>query len=239
VQIPTKFIPVRYSGELRVPTSHITHILKRNILTLFHPASPADVKEYAWILEHGASGFWYTKPSLSWLSNQDTLRAPAQSLSDMPAVDPARPVSLEMPRLWVTAALATPIDDDVYDCGKHGRDVNGSDGACPVCTKEKSEILNGTSLVYCIVLSTYQASEPFVDGAHFNGKEIFKVVKCGTRERASAEAFYATVLNGWSVELSCVLREGEMLTKNAKRVEKLWELGEEDAIVKEGARVFY
>lgn len=170
------------------------------------------------------------------------LRVLGRSPCEMPAMDPARPVSLETPRVWASAALVTPSDDDVYDCEKeHGGDgdVNGSDGACAVCTYEKSEVLDGTSLVYYIVLSTCQASEPFIHGAHFNGKTIFRVVKCGTREGASAEAFYAAGVNGWSVVFSCVLREEERLTENARRVEKLWELGEKDENVKEGARVFY
>lgn len=168
------------------------------------------------------------------------LRASGQSPCEMPAMDPARPVSLETPRVWASAALVTPSDDDVYDCEKeHSRDgnVNGSDGACVDCTYEKSELLDGTSLVYSIVLSTCQASEPFIHGAHFNGKTMFRIIKCGIREGASAEAFYAAGVNGWSVVFSCVHREEERLTENARRVEKLWELGEKDE--NEGARVFY
>ena len=160
-------------------------------------------------------------------------------------MDPARPVSLETPRVWASAALVTPSDDDVYDCGKeHNTDGEADasetfEGACPVCTDEKSEALDGTSLVYCVVLSTCQASEPFVHGAHFNGKTMFRVVRCGTREGASAEAFYAAGVNGWSIVFSCVFREGEKVGGKVRRVEELWELGEEDEGVEEGARVFY
>lgn len=132
-------------------------------------------------------------------------------------MDPAQLVSLEMPRVWASAALATPSDDNC----------------------EKSEVLNRTSLEYCIVLSTFQASEPFVLGAHFNGKTVFKIVKCGIREEALAEIFYAVAANGWSVEFGCVIREGERFTENAKRVERLLELGKEDGNRKEEARVFY
>ena len=68
---------------------------------------------------------------------------------------------------------------------------------------------------------------------------MFRVVKCGTREGASAEASYAAGVNGWSVVFSCVHREGERFTENARRVEKLRELGEKDENVKEGTKVFY
>ena len=160
-------------------------------------------------------------------------------------MNPARPVSLETPRLWASAALVTPSDDDVHGCGNDHRekgDANGSEtfeGICPVRTGEKREAVNGTSLVYCIVISTYQASEPFVHGAHFNGKTMFRVVRCGTREGASAEAFHAVGTNGWSVVFSCVFKEGVMFSGRVKRVEELWELGEKDDEAKEDARVFY
>lgn len=160
----------------------------------------------------------------------------------MQALEPARPVSLETPRVWAGAALVTPSDDDVYDCGREHGNGEGEgetfEGACPVCTDEKSEALDGTALVYCVVLSTCQASEPFVHGAHFNGKAMFRVVRCGSREGASAEAFYAAGVNGWSVVFSCVMREGENFGGDMRRVEELWELGEEDE-VDEGVRVFY
>ncbi|KAK3209533.1 hypothetical protein GRF29_69g2136575, partial [Pseudopithomyces chartarum] len=57
VSTPADLIPVRYSGESYLSTGHLARItpFKRNVLVLFHRASPADFKEYLWILQHGVS----------------------------------------------------------------------------------------------------------------------------------------------------------------------------------------
>ncbi|KAF2181480.1 hypothetical protein K469DRAFT_691967 [Zopfia rhizophila CBS 207.26] len=90
--------------------------------------------------------------------------------------------------------------------------------------------MDDDDLVYYIVLSTWHASDSFVHGAHFNGRQIYNLVKCGSREAAAAEAFYAAGVNGWNVAFSCVVRMGETFsdrTGAAERVEELWNLGED------------
>ena len=132
-------------------------------------------------------------------------------------MNPARPVCFQTPMVRASAALVTPSDDDC----------------------EESKVSDRTSLAYYIVFSTFQGSESSGHGAHFNGKKVFKLVKRGTRKGAIAEIYYAAGAIGWTVEFSCIFRDGERFTGNAKRVEKLLELCEEDGNGKEEAKVFY
>jgi hypothetical protein len=204
---------------------------KRNVLTTFHRAHIADFEEVKWILQHGATDIWYQKPKRSWLRHQETLEASGCDTEELEALEDARPVSLETPRIWASSALVTPSDDDIFDCAADHTVNDSFSGACPACTDEKSEALDGTPLVYYIVLSSCQASEPFVHGAHFNGRQIYKLIRCGSRDAAAAEAFYAAGVNGWSVAFSCVLRADDELEGGEgkiKRVDELWMLGEDE-----------
>jgi hypothetical protein len=143
--------------------------------------------------------------------------------------------------LWASRALTTPTDDDVYDCTAGHNIDGGYAGTCHQCSEEKSEALDATSLVYCLVLTTFQANNPFIHGSHFNGRQIYKMIKCGSREAATSEAFYATGLNGWSVAFSCVMRLGEDFeerTGKPKPVDDLWVLAEEEED-NDLVRVFY
>jgi hypothetical protein len=91
------------------------------------------------------------------------------------------------------------------------------------------------------VFSTFQASDPFIRGTHFNGHQIYKLVKCGGREAAVANAFYAAGVNGWSLAFSCVMKLGEDFEERsgtAKRVKELGMLAEEEDNEKV-VKVFY
>jgi hypothetical protein len=154
----------------------------------------------------------------------------------------ARPVSLETPRLWASRALTAPTDDDVYDCTAGHTIDGGYTGTCHQCSEEKSDALDETPLVYCLIFTTCQASTPFVHGAHFNGRQIYKMIKCGSRAAAISEAFYATGVNGWNVAFSCVMRVGEDFEERSGKatpVEELWMLAEEEEEESEHVRVFY
>lgn len=200
----------------------------------------ADFEEYRWILKYGSPEQWYERPSKSVLQNLGYSvhsRHPNEQLGVLPN---ARPVSHENPRVWASSALVTPIDDDMACTANHSIKSNYS-GACDACRDEKSEALKNTPLVYYLILSTCQASDTFIHGAHFNGKQIYKLIKCGSREAAVAEAFYAAGVNGWNVAFSCVMRLGEGFDERCGHVEKakaLWQLSkkptDEDVI-----KVFY
>lgn len=243
VSSPADFIQTHYAGESLIDTARVVRIapFRRNVFITLHSAQVADFEEFRWIVQHGDTEVWYEKPRRSFLRQMATLESSGCEPEPLPALENARPVSLETPRVWASAALTTPIDDDIYDCSAGHANEEDFSGACPQCTDEKSEALDATPLVYYVVLSTCQASDPFIHGAHFNGRQIYKLVKCGSREAAAAEAFYSSGINGWSVAFSCAMRGGETFEERpgkAKRVEDLWMLADDEE-EEDVVRVFY
>ncbi|KAI8931198.1 hypothetical protein NX059_011548 [Plenodomus lindquistii] len=244
VSTPNLFLPVRYSGEsAHEAASRMIRIapFRRSVLVTRHHARAADFEEYRWILKYGSPEQWYERPSRSALMNLRYHGNPRCPIEPLEALTNARPVSLENPRVWASAALVTPSDDNIYECTAKHDTIGNYTGICSTCTEEKSEALESTPLVYYVVLSTCQASDPFVHGTHFNGKQIYKLVKCGSREAAVAEAFYAAGVNGWSVAFACVTRLGEDFDERFGDVEKmdhLWELSEETEY-EDVVRAFY
>jgi len=243
ITTPAEFISTYYSNGASPDPGRVVRItpFKRNVFVSSYRAYIADFEEYKWLLQHGNTDVWYEKPKKSWIRHQDTLEASGCEPEELAAMDNARPVSLDTPRVWASPALTTPTDDDIFDCiGGHSID-DGFTGACPTCTDEKAEALDSTPLVYYLVLSTCQASDPFLHGAHFNGKPIYKLIKCGSRDAAVAEAFYSSGLNGWTVAFSCVMRVDETFEERdgkIKRVDDLWMLAEEED-EDDSVRVFF
>ncbi|KAF2877651.1 hypothetical protein BDV95DRAFT_154345 [Massariosphaeria phaeospora] len=236
---PAQFAPTHYTGESTIlETGKVIRIapFKRNVFTTPHRAQPGDFAEYRWIIQNADTEVWYEKPGRSGVRHMNTVGD-----KDLPLLQNPRPVSLETPRVWLSPVFTTPTDDDIYDCVAGHSLEDDYTGPCHSCTDEKSEALDATPLVYYLVLSTCQASEPFIHGAHFNGKQIYKLIKCGSREAVAAEAFFAAGVNGWNIVFSCVMRMGETFEErrgNLSRVDELWQLAEteEDA---EAVRAFY
>jgi hypothetical protein len=240
VQTPNQFIQVQYSDDcISDFASRVLRIgpFRRNVLMMLHSANVADYKEYEWLLKFGSSEIWYEKPPKALLKDDRALEAKLLPLHN------ARPVSLETPKVWASAAMTTPKDDDVFECVADHRVDDGynDSGTCHQCTEAKSEALESTPLVYCLVFSTCQASDPFIHGAHFNGRQIYKLFKCSSREAAVAEAFHAAGVNGWSLAFSCVKKldgNSEERFGPAKKVNQLWMLAEEEHDEKT-VKVFY
>lgn len=137
--------------------------------------------------------------------------------------------------------MTTPLDNNVYECAASHAEKPSYTGICGRCTDEQEEALENTSLAYYLILSTFQAREPFVRGAHFNGHKIYSMIRCGSRDAAVAEAFYASGVNGWNVAFSCVMRLGEDFEERsgkAKVVNDLAQLAQDDED-EENIRVFY
>ncbi|KAI0603586.1 hypothetical protein TUN199_12329, partial [Pyrenophora tritici-repentis] len=40
-------------------------------------------------------------------------------------------------------------------------------------------------------IETQEAADPFVHGSHFHGKQIYKLIKCGSRDAAVSEAYHS------------------------------------------------
>jgi hypothetical protein len=238
-------LPVNYSGESVLETSRIVHIVpfKRNVFITQHAPQTADLEEYKWLLKYANTELWYEKPHRSFFRQMKALEGISYELPDPLPLFDARPVSLETPRLCASRALTTPTDDDIYDCTSGHTVEGGYASTCHQCSEQKSEALEATDLVYYLVLTTYQASNPFIHGSHFNGRQIYKMIKCGSREAAAAEAFYTTGVNGWNVAFSCVTRLGEGFDDRngtAEKMEELWMLAtDEDNDDENSVRVFY
>ncbi|KAF2125085.1 hypothetical protein P153DRAFT_120294 [Dothidotthia symphoricarpi CBS 119687] len=226
------------SRVIRITTS------RRNVFMTLHRAKATDLRGFRWLIQYGSTEFWYEKPTRALLKHFHSLEASGCETQDLLPLFNARPIGLETPRVWASAALTTPTDDDVETCtAGHAADARISE-SCQQCVNDRAEALDNTSLVYCLVLSTCQASDPYVHGAHFNGRQIYKLVKCGSREAAVAEAFYAAGVNGWSVVFSCVMRFGEDVfstTGTTEKVDELWTLTKDNEIgVADGSvRIFY
>ena len=214
---------------------------RRSVYITRYAAHETDYKEHEWLFKHGSTELWYEKPSKAHLRNIGTQEVNRWALDELSSLPNARPVSLETPRVWASAAMRTPIDDDISECVAGHRANNYRPRSCLRCTSEKATALEATSLVYCLVLSTCQAADPFVHGAHFHGKQIYKLVKCGSREAAVSEAYHSAGVNGWNVAFSCVMRLAEGYDERdgkAKKVQHLHMLSDEDED-KQSIRTFY
>ena len=195
--------------------------------------------QHQWLFKHGTSEIWYEKPvkASSELPHMITSEPPADKAGPYP-------IALGTPRVWASAALTTPADDDIFNCtAKHSR-VGDFMGTCHQCTDDKAEALDNTELVYYLVVSTTHSIERNYgmpgQNVHTHGRQIYKLIKCGSREAAAAEAFYTAGCQGWNVLFSCAMRLGETFEDRdgkVERVESLWKLAEE----KDGdnIRVFY
>lgn len=202
-----------------------------------HQAYGADYQEYEWLFRHADTGIWYEKASKSSsakLAKCDT--EPFSTAQDkVLAVPHAKPLSLELPKVWASAGLTTLLDDV-----SRGTDAASSSGSQYQSTSlAQSEAM---PLVYCLVISTFDADHTFPQEAHYKGRHIYKLIKCGSREAAVLEAFYAAGVHGWNVLFTCVMRLGDEFEEKPGKAMKvrLAQLAREEAEAeKEGVRVFY
>ncbi|KAJ4339287.1 hypothetical protein N0V95_007810 [Ascochyta clinopodiicola] len=242
------FIPANYSDEGGLDPGRMVRIQPffRNVFMTFHHAQAADLNEFEWLFKYGTSDLWYEKPTKSMLKRMNAARESGGEADEL-APSNSKPTEAQTPKVWASAALTTPTDDDICECAVgHVADAVGAPyiGTCQQCTDEKSEALDATDLVYCLVFSSSQTYDPFAPGGSSStgGRQIYKMVKCGSREAAIAEVFHATGLNGWSLVFSCVMRVDEDVEERggkSKRVEDLWMLANEAEDDKESVRVFY
>ncbi|UPX20745.1 uncharacterized protein EKO05_0010967 [Ascochyta rabiei] len=241
------FIAANYSGEGVSDPSRMVRIQpsRRNVFMTSHHAQAADFNEFEWLLRYATTDLWYEKPTKSSLKRMRTVEESGGEADELASSNP-KPTEAQTPKVWASVALTTPTDDDIHECTVgHTADVIGAPyvRTCQQCTDEKSEALDATDLVYCLVFTSYQIHDPFAPGgSSTGGRQIYKMVKCGSREAAVAEIFHATGLNGWSLVFSCVMRVNEDVEKRGrkfKRVEDLWMLADEAEDDKESVRVFY
>lgn len=239
-------IPGSYSDEGISSHSKIVRILpfRRNAFVTSHRAQATDLKEFEWLLKYASSETWYEKPGNALLKRMKNAELAGDEADELPASS-AKPIEIQTPKVWSSAALTTPIDDDIYECtAKHAPEDAGAsfDRICQQCTEAKSEALEAIDLSYCLVFNSAQAQDFVVaGGSGYGGRPIYKLVKCGSREAAAAEIFHATGLNGWNLVFSCILKANEGVKDGItefRRVEDLWMLADDDDD-ETTVRVFY
>ncbi|KAL1653149.1 hypothetical protein SLS61_004395 [Didymella pomorum] len=219
-------------------------LFRRNLFQTSHSAQATDFKEFEWLLKYASTETWYEKPSNVLLKRMKAAELAGDEADELP-VSSAKPTESQTPRVWTSAALTTPPDDDIYECTVDHAPQNAAASyirTCQQCTDAKSEALEATDLAYCLVFSSTQAHEFTLAGRHTtSGSLIYKLAKCGSREAAIAEVFHSTGLSGWNLVFSCVIRADESVEErggNFKRVDHLWMLAEDDDD-DESVRVFY
>ena len=234
---PTDFIPTHYTGESLLDTGRLINLtpFHREVFTTSHRCYAADFEQYEWLLRYGDTDTWYTKPTRHYIKQLARHLQTNDEFGEGPALAPFTfdkyAGSHRNPRVWAAPVLTAPTDDDVYDCEAGHSGSEEDMGSCRQCTDEKSDALDRTPLSYHLVLTAVANLSTYNSPDH-NGQTVYKLVKCGSREAAIAEAFYNSGANGWSLAFSCVMRTGETFEEKpgakVNKVDELWEIAEEE-----------
>ncbi|KAF1925268.1 uncharacterized protein M421DRAFT_32173, partial [Didymella exigua CBS 183.55] len=241
------FIPANYFDEGISSHSRIVRMLpfRRNAFVTLHRAQATDLKAFEWLLKYASTETWYEKPSNAVLKRMKHAELAGNPADELP-VSSARATEMQTPKVWMSAALTTPADDDVSECSAEHAAENialSFPQTCQQCTDAKSEALEATDLVYCLVFSSLQAHDYIAPsgGSSNSVRPIYMLAKCGSREAAVAEIFHTTGLNGWSLVFSCVMRADESIEERGgkfRRVDNLWILADGDDD-EESVKIFY
>jgi hypothetical protein len=186
---------------------------KREVLTTFHRAYPTDFEEFKWLLQYGETEVWYSKPRKSLLNKLATYHHFSDGKEALTPCGNALQACLEFPKVWISSVLTTEVYEDDYDS-----EYESKDGARSQCT--------AASLSYYLVFATSNRMNmgPELYGRTYVGETIFKLVRCGSREAATAETFYASGVNGLNLVFSCVMRQDQALDTFQGKVRKVDEL---------------
>lgn len=232
------FIPSQCSGKLSLRKLRIIRLsaFDCNILMTLHQAHRADFETFRWLIQFGITEVWCEQPQPFFHQDVSTVRYSGPKIGDPRTVNNPFPVKLDIPRVWASSALTDSSDDKIQDCTSDHvtkDDLGGSFAKC--------DTLEATSLIYCIILSSFQARDLTASNHHLHGRQIFKLIKCGSRDAAIAEVLCASVMYGWNVAFSCVMREDENFPQKQGIYEKVGKLGmlAGAAANKNVIRVFY
>ncbi|KAF2999755.1 hypothetical protein E8E13_005019 [Curvularia kusanoi] len=253
--VPERLIPARYSihdsdldgydSDDDWTDERNVRILpfNRNVFRTSHGAQTTDFLEISWLLRHGTTELWYEKPSNALLKRMNCAEESGTEADELTS-STAKPSETETPKVWASAALTTPTDKRIHVCDATHKQQDPEDSlimTCKRCTVKKSNALQATDLAYCLVFSTAPSPNFMVPPGDNNNRQMYKLVKCGSREAAISEVFHAVGLHGLNLVFSCVMRASEDVLKRGgkfKRVSDLWMLGGADRD-EEGVRVFY
>lgn len=207
-----------------------------------HRAQATDFEEVKWLIQYGDTETWYEKPSNAVLKRMRAAESAGSEPDELPTSS-AKAIEHQTPKIWASDALSTPLDDDVQGCLADHPQAQSWCKTCHSCGEAKSRALEATDLAYYLVFQSTQASDSFGPGSCISGgRQVYKLIKCGSKETAVAEAFHASGNNGWNLVFSCITRAGVNVGERGgkfKRVKSLWMLADDDADDDESVRVFY
>lgn len=211
----------------------------RNVLVTSHRAQATDFEEIKWLIQFGSTETCYDKPSNALIKRMRNAASSGSEPDELPPCT-SRAIENQISKVWASDALSTPLDDDIQGCLADHPPPSSWSKICHPCGEARSKALQATDLTYHLVFHT---TETFGLGSSSpGGKQVYKLVKCGSREAAVAEVFHACGMNGWNLAFSCVTRAsadpGEKGGK-FKRVRSLWMLADGDADDNDLVRVFY
>ncbi|KAJ4319098.1 hypothetical protein N0V94_004058, partial [Neodidymelliopsis sp. IMI 364377] len=239
------FTSAKYFDESPLGEIRVVHLqpFRRDVFINFHCAQAADFQEFEWLLKYSTTSLWYEKPSRALLKNMKIAEQSGCEPDELRSSS-LRPAETHIPMVWISGALTTFTDEDVHGCvANHVSAAESSfTTTCHKCTDEKSKALESIDLAYCLIFSCTQAQDTISrGGAGVGNRQLFKLVKCGSRKAAVAEAFHATGFYGWNLVFSCVMRLDEDVDGRGgkfRKVGQLWMLADEDDDGK-AVRVFY
>lgn len=218
-----------------------------------HPATHYDFTQWLPLLALGAQETWYkssTAKDKIVYTNQSLPLLAAPNPNLVPLSDP-RPVGLRLARIAATAALRPSSSPPVP--------VKYEDGSKPV----------PPNLVYLSIQASITGNTnrrlndrwdhpdrdvpdrnlPDLADNSLAGQNIYRVIRCGSREEAAAQAFYYAGGNRWSTVFTCAVvagarsLSGRVMVYSAEAYERVSSVEEliEDGVEMKGEKikVFY
>jgi hypothetical protein len=236
-----ELLPTCYADEIP-PSDRIIKLspFNKKVYATYHHAAPYDFSHYSLMMRIGKPYEWYKWPSSTSIQQLNAYLVLGETCSTgsiMESIisplctddgDTFVPYSQPTPRVWAPVALTAPSDEDMEDC-THGVEDRPCD--CLERNSKISDALERTPLVYYVVMSTWHIQQ--YGNRNRITTPIFKTVRCGSRDAAAAEIFYAAGAHGWSTVFAAVGRESEidLFEKGVAKVERvtgLWGLAELD-----------
>lgn len=226
--------------------------------TTYHTSTPIDLDRYLPLLKYAREGAWHYLPSpeqLSRLAGLEENRLGPVSLT--PAVG-VTPTKQEIPWVHGDVALRTvetvseaPCQNPAHDRMSAQRSEDGdtailaaisskrrSANSCRRCGQAKQRALQDCEIVYLSVVRTighvrggYIPPPPVQPGQIEDAAgqtEVYKVIRSGSRDAATANAFYNAGAEGHSTVFTCAVRKdidwSIVAEEGVRRVDELWQL---------------
>ncbi|KAL2827675.1 hypothetical protein BJY01DRAFT_135806 [Aspergillus pseudoustus] len=202
-----------------------------------HAASRYDFTHWLPLLALGAPETWYAFSNndsvISTSLKQPLLAAPNTYLR--PLGDP-RPVGLRIPRISANDPLHphhSSLSAPKLKTEAEASPAAGQQDLDLIYLSIQSSITGHTTHRSGRWVSPERGMMPDLAGSGTTGSSIYRVVRCGSREEAATQAFYAAGGNRWSTLFTCVVVDdghralsGRVLVLDGEGYERVRSLGE-------------